>query len=184
MQQKRLFGSRRSFWCIILDLCTVGKIVVDDLTLWPLRSVGNVGVLRARKPRSLVRAVVRRVVCARVCLWISSGGLAVWSGRGELVSRCPSALAHSSKILIDAATACFSRILHRKRCDMTVDEFILQALQGDAHTVIDIGKRFERHVRLRLNKLRVRGIVLREGRGGTNRNSRTNCCVQSLPRRL
>jgi hypothetical protein len=52
---------------------------------------------------------------------------------------------------------------------MTVDEFILQALQGEAVTIHDIGKRFESHVRLRLNKLRVRGIVLREGRGGAHR---------------
>jgi hypothetical protein len=52
---------------------------------------------------------------------------------------------------------------------MTVDEFILQALQGEAVTVHDIGKRFESYVRLRLNKLRVRGIVLREGRGGSHR---------------
>ena len=53
---------------------------------------------------------------------------------------------------------------------MTVDEFILRALQGgEPVTVNDIGKRFERHLRLRLDKLRVRGIVLREGRGGAHR---------------
>jgi hypothetical protein len=39
---------------------------------------------------------------------------------------------------------------------MKTDEFILQALQGEAVTVSDIGKRFESHVRLRLSKLRVR----------------------------
>jgi hypothetical protein len=73
--------------------------------------------------------------------------------------------------LIDAATACLSQIRSRieNEVDMTVDEFILQALQGEAVTVRDIGKRFESHVRLRLNKLRVRGIVLREGRGGAHR---------------
>ena len=53
---------------------------------------------------------------------------------------------------------------------MTVDEFILQALQrGEPVTVRDIGKRFEARVRMRLNKLRVRGIVLWEGKGGAHR---------------
>jgi hypothetical protein len=46
----------------------------------------------------------------------------------------------------------------------------LKALEGgDPVTVDDILKHFERRVRVRLNKLRVRGVVVREGRGGAHR---------------
>jgi hypothetical protein len=45
----------------------------------------------------------------------------------------------------------------------------LKALEDGPATVNDILKRFERRVRIRLDKLRVRGIVLREGRGGAHR---------------
>ena len=55
---------------------------------------------------------------------------------------------------------------HRPR---TLDGFILSALEGGPVTVSDIAKRLERRVRLRLERLRVRGIVLREGRGGAHR---------------
>jgi hypothetical protein len=49
----------------------------------------------------------------------------------------------------------------------TLDGMLLKALEdGGPATVDDILKHFERRVRIRLEKLRVRGIVLREGRGG------------------
>ena len=51
----------------------------------------------------------------------------------------------------------------------TVDDIILSALEGGPATVHDIVMHFEKRVRLRLDKLRVRGIVLREGRGGAHR---------------
>jgi hypothetical protein len=51
----------------------------------------------------------------------------------------------------------------------TIDGIILSALEGGPVTVNDIKKRFERRVRIRLERLRVRGIVLREGRGGDHR---------------
>jgi hypothetical protein len=76
----------------------------------------------------------------RLRIWLPSRSLAVWAGRGGLVSGGTYTVG-------------------------TVDEFILQALKGGPVTVNDIGKRFETRVRMRLNKLRVRGIVLREGRG-------------------
>jgi hypothetical protein len=53
---------------------------------------------------------------------------------------------------------------------MTIDEFILTALKGGKLvTVQDIAKRFEPRIRHRSEKLRVRGIVIREGRGGSYR---------------
>jgi hypothetical protein len=53
---------------------------------------------------------------------------------------------------------------------MTVDDILLKALEGGGPvTVNDILKHFERRVRIRLNKLRVRGVVVREGRGGAHR---------------
>jgi hypothetical protein len=53
--------------------------------------------------------------------------------------------------------------------DMTVDDILLKALEDRPVTVNDILKHFERRVRIRLNKLRVRGVVVREGRGGARR---------------
>ena len=53
---------------------------------------------------------------------------------------------------------------------MTVNEVILKALDGGPATVNDIAKRFERLVRIKLEKLRVRGVVVREGRGGAHRH--------------
>ncbi|HZZ24723.1 MAG TPA: hypothetical protein VFE60_20015 [Roseiarcus sp.] len=53
---------------------------------------------------------------------------------------------------------------------MTVDDILLKALEGGGPaTVNDILRHFERRVRIRLNKLRVRGVVVREGRGGAQR---------------
>ena len=52
---------------------------------------------------------------------------------------------------------------------MTVDDILLKALEGGPATVNDILKHFERRVRIRLDKLRVRGVVVREGRGGAHR---------------
>lgn len=51
----------------------------------------------------------------------------------------------------------------------TIDGIVLSALKDGPVTVDDIIKHFEQRVRLKLNKLRARGIVLREGRGGAHR---------------
>jgi hypothetical protein len=56
------------------------------------------------------------------------------------------------------------------RPDMTVDEVILKALEGGRPiTVNDVTKCFTGSVRMRLEKLRVRGVVVREGRGRAHR---------------
>jgi hypothetical protein len=51
----------------------------------------------------------------------------------------------------------------------TVDEVILRALEGGPVTVNEVSSRFIGRVRIRLNKLRVRGIVLRDGKGRAHR---------------
>jgi hypothetical protein len=53
--------------------------------------------------------------------------------------------------------------------DMTLDDILLKVLEDGPATVNDILKHFERRVRIRLDKLRVHGIVIREGRGGPHR---------------
>jgi hypothetical protein len=53
--------------------------------------------------------------------------------------------------------------------EVTVDYVILKALEGGPVTVNDITKRFVSRVRMRLEKLRVRGIVIRENRGRAHR---------------
>jgi hypothetical protein len=53
----------------------------------------------------------------------------------------------------------------RSRQKWTIDDVILRG----SVTVRDTAKRFEHRVRVRLEKLRVRGIVIREGRGGAYR---------------
>jgi hypothetical protein len=66
----------------------------------------------------------------------------------------------------------WQRIWYSKtgRPDMTVDDVILKALEsGDPVTVNDVIKRFADRVRMRLEKLRVRGVVVREGRGRSHR---------------
>jgi hypothetical protein len=56
------------------------------------------------------------------------------------------------------------------RPDLTVDDIILKALEGGHPvTVNDVTKRFVNRVRMRLEKLRVRGVVVREGKGGAHR---------------
>ena len=56
------------------------------------------------------------------------------------------------------------------RPDVTVDEIILKALEGGHPvTVNDVTKRLVDRVRMRLEKLRVRGVVVREGKGGVHR---------------
>ena len=52
---------------------------------------------------------------------------------------------------------------------MTPDGILLKALEGGPVTVKDITKHLERPVRIKLDKLRVRGVVIREGRGGAHR---------------
>jgi hypothetical protein len=51
----------------------------------------------------------------------------------------------------------------------TLDDILLRVLEGGPATVNDIVKCFERRVRIRLDKLRVRGVVVREGRGRAHR---------------
>jgi hypothetical protein len=53
--------------------------------------------------------------------------------------------------------------------EIAFEDILLKALEGGPATVNDILKRFERRVRIRLNKLRVRRVVVREGRGGAHR---------------
>jgi hypothetical protein len=53
--------------------------------------------------------------------------------------------------------------------DITVDDILLRALEDGPTTVNDILKHFGRRVRIKLDKLRVRGVVIREGRGGAHR---------------
>jgi hypothetical protein len=56
------------------------------------------------------------------------------------------------------------------RHDKTVDEVILKALEGGHPvTVNDVTKSFTGWVRMRLEKLRVRGVVVRDGRGRSHR---------------
>jgi hypothetical protein len=52
---------------------------------------------------------------------------------------------------------------------MTIDQGILRALQSGPITVDEILRRLEAPVRTKLAKLRVRGVVMREGRGGAHR---------------
>jgi hypothetical protein len=53
---------------------------------------------------------------------------------------------------------------------MTIDDIHLKALKGGKPaTVNDILKHFERRVRIKLDKLRVRGAVVREGKGRPHR---------------
>jgi predicted ArsR family transcriptional regulator len=52
---------------------------------------------------------------------------------------------------------------------MTLDDIILKALEDGPITVKNIAERVERRVRVRLDKLRVRGVVVGEGRGGAHR---------------
>jgi hypothetical protein len=52
---------------------------------------------------------------------------------------------------------------------VTIDDVILKALEGGPVTVNDITDRFIGRVRIRLEKLRVRGIVIREGKGRAHR---------------
>jgi hypothetical protein len=52
---------------------------------------------------------------------------------------------------------------------MTIDEIILKALEGGPVTVDDIVTRFKGPVRSKLEKLRRRAVVLRDGKGGAYR---------------
>jgi hypothetical protein len=54
--------------------------------------------------------------------------------------------------------------------EITIDDVILKALEGGGPvTVNDVTKRFISRVRMRLEKLRVRGVVVRENRGRAHR---------------
>jgi hypothetical protein len=52
---------------------------------------------------------------------------------------------------------------------VSIDEIILKALEGGPVTVNDVAKRFVGRVRIKLEKLRVRGVVIREGKGKAHR---------------
>jgi hypothetical protein len=52
---------------------------------------------------------------------------------------------------------------------VTVDEVILRALERGPVTINDVTSRFICRVRMRLEKLRVRGIVVREGKSRAHR---------------
>lgn len=67
--------------------------------------------------------------------------------------------------------------------DMTVDEFVLRALERGPVTVDDIIWRLETPVRIKLEKLRVRGVVIREGRGGRHRKFTFRLLHPDPPRR-
>jgi hypothetical protein len=56
-----------------------------------------------------------------------------------------------------------------KQADMTLDDILLKVLEDGPATVNDIVERLEGRVRIRLNMLRARGVVIREGRGGAHR---------------
>src|ERR1700733_734738 len=72
---------------------------MDSLTAFGLFAVGNARVLRAGQTESLVRVAVRPFVRSRVCLRLPSGGLAIWPGRGNVVSGRPKALGHGATFL-------------------------------------------------------------------------------------
>jgi hypothetical protein len=57
----------------------------------------------------------------------------------------------------------------RNRADVTLDDILLKVLEDGPATVNDIVERLEGRVRIRLNMLRARGVVIREGRGGAHR---------------
>jgi hypothetical protein len=52
---------------------------------------------------------------------------------------------------------------------MTLDDILLKVLEDGPATLNDIVERLEGRVRIRLNMLRSRGVVIREGRGGAHR---------------
>ena len=52
---------------------------------------------------------------------------------------------------------------------MTLDDILLKVLEDGPATVNDIVERLEGRVRIRLNMLRARGVVICEGRGGAHR---------------
>ncbi len=67
--------------------------------------------------------------------------------------------------------------------DITVDDFLLKALEGGPATVNDILKHFERRVRIRLAKLRVRAVVTERAEAVLIVSSLKDCCGPNLPRR-
>jgi hypothetical protein len=52
---------------------------------------------------------------------------------------------------------------------MTLDDILLKVLEDGPATVNEIVERLEGRVRSRLNMLRARGVVIRQGRGGAHR---------------
>jgi hypothetical protein len=66
--------------------------------------------------------------------------------------------------------------------DITVDDILLRALEGGPVTVNDILKRFGARVRPRLEKLRVRGLVVRENRGRAHREFTYQFCCEGAQR--
>jgi hypothetical protein len=62
-----------------------------------------------------------------------------------------------------------SYVRRKRAAEITVDDILLTALEGGPVTLNDVAKPFVRRIRIRLEKLRVRGAVIREGRGGAHR---------------
>ena len=56
-------------------------------------------------------------------------------------------------------------VRRKHAADITVDDILLRVLESGPATVNDVLKRFRGLLRMRLRKLRVRGIVVRENRG-------------------
>jgi hypothetical protein len=52
------------------------------------------------------------------------------------------------------------------RASPTIDDILWNVLEGGPATVNDIVARYERRVRIRLEQMRRRGLVDREGKGG------------------
>jgi hypothetical protein len=52
---------------------------------------------------------------------------------------------------------------------MNIDDILWEELECGPVTIKELTARFERRVRDRRERLRVRGIVIREGRGGAHR---------------
>ena len=60
---------------------------------WFVCGYGDAGLLRARRSQPLVCPWLCRGLCTGLSVWVSSGRLAFWRGRGDLVSRCLGPLA-------------------------------------------------------------------------------------------
>ena len=67
---------------------------------WFVCGYGDAGLLCARRLQPLVCPRLRLGLCSRIGVWLSSGRLALWCGRGDLVSRCLGPLAEKNPIVV------------------------------------------------------------------------------------